>query len=428
MKREENEREKFRRKLKGLCAWLSAFAIVLTVVGSAAPLEVLAAEHYGILNWNRTEWRDLPDSLYPGDIVGIWSGSRVGDALLTSPAKLQYLDADGNNIEEEEWPTEERYTDIFAIVIIDYPSNREVPEGQQFICWHVKECVKEDGYRNDYMAQNETVTYASIVLEPVFEPVEEPETQPDTPEESQEPETQPDTPEEPQEPETQPDTPEPQEPETQPDTPEEPQKLETQVPVTRELETQNESPEQIFLRKWAAWIVDPENYLSSVTNAGGTEERSAVPTEIKSNSGFGFIVAGRTEEAERAFEKTSSENQIVVTFDDAYPGEQMQSVLEEFAAAQGATLENVFEINAVERGKTDYSLVREIGATAEAVTYRFALNESIRNALAAGRSLVVIQYVPELQSFLTLDTTEVEENILTIRTQYPSGTFAFFLR
>ncbi len=202
---------------------------------------------------------------------------------------------------------------------------------------------------------------------------------------------------------------------------------ETQIFAAQGSESQGESAEQIFLRKWAAWIVDPENYLSYIVLADGTKEWSAVPTEVKNHSGFGFIVSGTTEEAERALGKTSAENQIVVTFADAYPGEQMKEALDTFAEAGGASLKAVFEIEAVERGKADYALIRQIPATAEAVTYRFSLDQSIRDSLASGRSLMAIQYVPQLKSFLTLDTSDLQDGILTVRTQYPTGTFAFYL-
>ena len=116
---------------------------------------------------------------------------------------------------------------------------------------------------------------------------------------------------------------------------------ETQIFAAQGSESQGESAEQIFLRKWAAWIVDPENYLSYIVLADGTKEWSAVPTEVKNHSGFGFIVSGTTEEAERALGKTSAENQIVVTFADAYPGEQMKEALDTFAEAGGASLKAV---------------------------------------------------------------------------------------
>lgn len=202
---------------------------------------------------------------------------------------------------------------------------------------------------------------------------------------------------------------------------------ETQIFAAQGSESQGESAEQIFLRKWAAWIVNPDSYLPAITLPDGSEERSAVPVVSESGSGFGFIVSGTTEEAERAFGKTSPENQIVVTFADAYPGEQMKETLEAFAEAGGASLKAVFEIEAVERGKADYALIRQIPATAEEVTYRFSLDQSIRDSFASGRSLMAIQYVPQLKSFLTLDTSDLRGGILTVRTQYPTGTFAFYI-
>lgn len=106
----------------------------------------------------------------------------------------------------------------------------------------------------------------------------------------------------------------------------------------------------------------------------------------------------------------------------------MRESVSQLAAAAGADTAAIVEIQAQERTKTGYALIRDIGTVSgPGVLYQFALNDTLKQALAQGRTILILQYADDPGIFLFPEITALTADTITIRTLYPTGTFAFLI-
>ncbi|MDO4294371.1 MAG: hypothetical protein Q4C65_14255 [Eubacteriales bacterium] len=181
------------------------------------------------------------------------------------------------------------------------------------------------------------------------------------------------------------------------------------------------------MEQWRAWIINPDSYLPSLTLADGSRIRSVLPTQNESRQGAAIAVLGELRAAEQSFEKQSEDDQIVITFRDGSCGEAMQEALNLFAAQAGGTVKTVYEIEANERTKTDYKLVRDITVVAEGVEYHIKPQAQIAEKLNQGSTLQILQYLPEEKRFIWTEASWLQNGLISLHTKYPTGIFAVVL-
>lgn len=146
-----------------------------------------------------------------------------------------------------------------------------------------------------------------------------------------------------------------------------------------------ETTEERALREWKISKNNPDNYLTKIYDAAGKKLVSALPTINNVKGGPNLIVRGTLEEAEKAFEKQKSENQIVVTMQENYCGPEFRKIFEAEAAKVNGSLSEFYDIKAEERTKKDNTFVRGIHNITEEVTYTILLPSKVVKASEEGK-------------------------------------------
>lgn len=77
-----------------------------------------------------------------------------------------------------------------------------------------------------------------------------------------------------------------------------------------------DSLEERAAKSWKVSSDNPDNYLTKFWDASGKKLVSGVPTINNCNGGANIVVPLSLEESEKIFEKSKSENEIVVSMDD----------------------------------------------------------------------------------------------------------------
>lgn len=188
-----------------------------------------------------------------------------------------------------------------------------------------------------------------------------------------------------------------------------------------------ETTEERALREWKISKNNPDNYLTKIYDAEGKKLVSALPTINNVKGGPNLIVRGTLEEAEKAFEKQKSENQIVVTMQENYCGPEFRKIFEAEAAKVNGSLSEFYDIKAEERTKKDNTFVRGIHNITEEVTYTILLPSKVVKASEEGKKISIIWYKEDgtMEIITDLDT---DKTTFTFKTKYPSGTFTYMMQ
>lgn len=191
-------------------------------------------------------------------------------------------------------------------------------------------------------------------------------------------------------------------------------------------ETAEERAERLE-KEWKASRDNPENFLERFKDVSGTELVSGLPVMNYVSNGTKIIVPQALQDAEKSFEKSKSENQIVIKIKTSQCGPEFKKLLEAEAVKQKADLGSICEIKAEERTKADYTLVREITSVENSVQYKLLLPEDMKKAIEEGKTVSLLHY-KEDGTFEILGDIDADNITITVETKYPSGTFAFIVK